>query len=74
MMISALMLFISMFSTAEEAISHYNNTRVKDKKGLTISSQKRYVKFLEGFLTLELLINSKKVEQSPVPSEGMTDK
>ncbi len=46
MMISALMFFISMFNSPEDSINHYNNTRVRDMKGLTISSQKRYVKFM----------------------------
>ena len=57
MMLSALMFFISMFNSPEDAIAHYNSTRVKNMKGLTISSQKRYVKFMEGFLVLELIIN-----------------
>ena len=70
MMISCLMLFISMFGSAEDSLRHYNNTRVINKKGVTIASQKRYVKFLEGFLTTELLINPVKKEEEPTPSEG----
>jgi phosphatidylinositol-3,4,5-trisphosphate 3-phosphatase/dual-specificity protein phosphatase PTEN len=57
MMISAICLFISMFKSAEESINHYNRTRVTGNKGLTIASQKRYVKFMEGFLFYELIIN-----------------
>jgi hypothetical protein len=63
MMISALMLFISMFKSAEESIDHYNETRVSNGKGLTIASQKRYVKFMEGFLNYELIINDPKVKK-----------
>jgi phosphatidylinositol-3,4,5-trisphosphate 3-phosphatase/dual-specificity protein phosphatase PTEN len=54
MMISALLLFIGMYPSAETAINHYNRVRVIDDKGLTIASQKRYVKFLEGFLNIHL--------------------
>lgn len=54
MMISALLLFISMYKSAADAISHYNKVRVIDDKGLTIASQKRYVSFLEGFLNIHL--------------------
>ena len=45
-----------MFRSAEESIAHYNANRVENNQGLTISSQKRYVKFFEGFLTLELYL------------------
>jgi phosphatidylinositol-3,4,5-trisphosphate 3-phosphatase/dual-specificity protein phosphatase PTEN len=38
MMISALMLFISMYSCTEDAVKHYNKARVIDDKGLTIAS------------------------------------
>ena len=71
MMLSALMFFISMFNSPEDAIAHYNSTRVKNMKGLTISSQKRYVKFMEGFLVLELIINqANKNIQFPTASDG----
>lgn len=59
MMISAILLFVGMFRSAEEAYGHYNATRVSNNKGLTIASQKRYVKFMEGFLNYELNINQK---------------
>jgi len=59
MMICSLLMFISMFNSAEEAISHYNRARVNNDKGLTISSQKRYVKFFEGFLTMELFLRDR---------------
>ena len=45
-----------MFSSAEESIDHYNSSRVSNDKGLTIASQKRYVKFFQGFLTYELFL------------------
>ena len=58
MMICSLLLFINMFPSAEKSIEHYDCTRVKDDKGLTISSQRRYVKFFEGFLNTELILRS----------------
>merc|ERR1719469_469588 len=58
MMICSLLLFINMFPSAEKSIEHYDSTRVKDDKGLTISSQRRYVKFFEGFLNTELILRS----------------
>lgn len=56
MMICALLLFINMFPSGQSSIAHYNGSRVRDGNGLTISSQKRYVKFFEGFLYSELIL------------------
>ena len=53
-MVSALLVFLNMFKTHKAAIAHYDATRTKDGKGLTIRSQRRYVKFFTGFLYLKL--------------------
>jgi hypothetical protein len=70
MMICSLLVFISMFRSAEESIEHYNQSRVDNGKGLTISSQIRYVKFFEGFLTLELFLKRSIETIFPDPSEN----
>ena len=56
MMICALLVFMNMFETHKQAIRHYNEKRAKPPKfhALTIQSQKRYVKFLCGFLNYKL--------------------
>ena len=54
MMICSLLVFLGMFKTHKEAIDHYNEKRAKNKKALTINSQKRYVKFFCGFLHYKL--------------------
>jgi hypothetical protein len=75
MMVCSLMLFVGIFQTAEEAISEFDkiaeNSR-KDVKQSTSShlelcqfqqSQRRYVKFFEGFLTYELVVRNEKREE-----------
>lgn len=54
MMICSLLIFLGMFSSAAKAIHHYNSQRAVNMKALTICSQKRYVKFFEGFLNIKL--------------------
>lgn len=53
-MVCALLVFLNMFATHTQAIQHYNKTRARDTKALTIQSQFRYVKFFTGFLYLKL--------------------
>ena len=44
-----------MFGSEQAARDHYDNQRAKPgTKALTINSQKRYVKFFEGFLCYKL--------------------
>lgn len=57
MMICSLLLFLGLFSSSEKAIKHYNAMRAVNQKALTICSQKRYVKFFEGFLNYKLTEN-----------------
>ena len=45
--ISAWMVYNHMYDTAEEAMHHFAITRTHDSKGVTIPSQKRYVKYTE---------------------------
>lgn len=47
-----------MFPSSSTAISHYNKARARNEKAITISSQKRYVKFFEGFLNYKLFENA----------------
>lgn len=54
MMICSLLIFLGMFKTSSKAIHHYNTMRAVNMKALTICSQKRYVKFFEGFLNIKL--------------------
>ncbi len=44
--------------TSNRAIHHYNSMRAVNMKALTICSQKRYVKFFEGFLNIRLFDKS----------------
>jgi hypothetical protein len=56
MMICALMVFLGMFESERASRDHYDSQRAKKgTKALTINSQKRYVKFFEGFLYYKLL-------------------
>ena len=44
---TCLMLFrAGYFKTADEALDHYDATRVTNKKGLTVKSQRRFVKMV----------------------------
>ena len=49
-MIVCYLIFSGLFNTADEALVHYANQRTLDKKGVTISSQIRYIKYFETFL------------------------
>ncbi len=62
MMICSLLIFLGMFKSSKKAIHHYNTMRAVNMKALTICSQKRYVKFFEGFLNTRLF--DKTVQQN----------
>lgn len=62
MMICSLLMFLGMFSSASTAMAHYNKARARNEKAITIPSQKRYVKFFEGFLNYKLFENAPQVE------------
>lgn len=51
-MICSYMIFNGLVDTAEQAISYYDKARTYDGKGLTIASQKRYVKYFETFMRI----------------------
>ena len=55
MMICSFLIFLGMFKSSGKAIHHYNSMRAVNMKALTICSQKRYVKFFEGFLNMRLI-------------------
>jgi hypothetical protein len=63
MMICSLLVFLQMFGSAKESIDHYNQARAVNKKALTICSQKRYVKFFEGFLNFKLMESASQEEK-----------
>lgn len=50
LMISALLMYLKFFPTAEESIAYYNQKRCVDGKGLILPSQVRYVKYYERVL------------------------
>mmetsp|Transcript_690 Transcript_690/g.1240 ORF Transcript_690/g.1240 Transcript_690/m.1240 type:complete len:420 (+) Transcript_690:3262-4521(+) len=56
-MLCAYLLFLQVFETAEEALELYGRRRASDRKGVTIPSQKRYLKYFEIFLKREFLRN-----------------
>eukprot|EP00475_Leptophrys_vorax_P031166 TRINITY_DN47137_c0_g1_i1.p1 TRINITY_DN47137_c0_g1~~TRINITY_DN47137_c0_g1_i1.p1 ORF type:complete len:771 (-),score=214.36 TRINITY_DN47137_c0_g1_i1:30-2135(-) len=50
LVISAYLLYAGAYSTSEEALIFFGNQRTKNGKGVTIPSQKRYVKYMETYL------------------------
>lgn len=61
LMIVCYLLFTQLCKTPEEAIAHFAKMRTHDNKGITIPSQKRYVKYFYTFLKLNYN-NNKKVK------------
>ena len=49
-MIVSYLIFTELFQTSEEALIHYANQRTQDNKGVTIASQKKYIKYFETYL------------------------
>lgn len=49
-MICSYLIFSGLCSSAEEAFDYYAKVRTYDNKGVTIPSQRRYVKYFESFL------------------------
>ena len=50
-MIVCYLIFSGLCKTSDEALIHYANQRTLNKKGVTISSQIRYIKYFETFLS-----------------------
>lgn len=50
-MICSYLIFSGLCQTAEEAFEYYAKVRTFNNKGVTIPSQKRYVKYFESFLS-----------------------
>jgi phosphatidylinositol-3,4,5-trisphosphate 3-phosphatase and dual-specificity protein phosphatase PTEN len=73
--ISAYMLYTKMFSNADDSLKFYGEMRTKNKKGVTIPSQKRYVHYLDVSLknkgnppNKNLKLQLKKIIISPPPT------
>jgi len=49
-MICCYLIFSGLCKNADEAMKHYSEKRTYDKKGVTIPSQKRYIRYFESFL------------------------
>lgn len=54
LVISIYLLYSSIFISAEEALSYYGRLRTKNMKGVTIPSQRRWVKYYE----IQMRLNS----------------
>ena len=50
-MIVCYLIFSGLCQTSDEALVHYANQRTLNKKGVTIASQIRYIKYFETFLS-----------------------
>jgi phosphatidylinositol-3,4,5-trisphosphate 3-phosphatase and dual-specificity protein phosphatase PTEN len=80
--IAAYMLYAQMFKSATQSLTHYAETRTLNKKGVTIPSQKRYVYYLDTFVSnnsktpfknQKLKLKSIKLQPAPLfKSEGIT--
>lgn len=72
-MICCYMLFSKMYPTANESLGFYANARTHNKKGVTIPSQQRYVRYLERVLMLpeNQNVNWDGVFQVPHPKQTM---
>ena len=55
--ICCLMIYLSIFKTADEALAYYGIMRVGDGRGVTIPSQIRYVNYFEKILDKKIDIN-----------------
>lgn len=62
LMSCALLIESGLCQTAKEAIMYYNDHRVKDGRGLTVNSQKKWVGYFENYLKL----NSKTLNVSRI--------
>lgn len=69
-MISCYMLFSKMKPTAADALQFYANARTMNKKGVTIPSQQRYVKYLDRVLQLNKDVNWDGNFQVPHPENS----
>ena len=50
-MIVCYLIFSGLCKTSDEALVHYANQRTLNNKGVTIASQKRYIRYFETFLS-----------------------
>ena len=49
-MICSYLVFSGLCKNCEQAFRHYARIRTKNNKGVTIASQRRYIKYFENFL------------------------
>ncbi|KAG8230441.1 hypothetical protein J437_LFUL014705 [Ladona fulva] len=72
-MICCYLLHGKYFSTADEALKHYDGMRTRDKKGVTIPSQKRYVGYYATLIQKNLnytpvTLLLKEIHLEPLPA------
>ena len=51
LMVCCLLLHLGYYGTARDVMQHYNRRRTRDGKGLTLSSQQRYVRYYERIIS-----------------------
>eukprot|EP00475_Leptophrys_vorax_P004634 TRINITY_DN12765_c0_g1_i1.p1 TRINITY_DN12765_c0_g1~~TRINITY_DN12765_c0_g1_i1.p1 ORF type:complete len:582 (-),score=169.20 TRINITY_DN12765_c0_g1_i1:39-1739(-) len=82
-MIGSLMLYLKLFDTAKESLEFFGEKRIRNKKGVTIPSQRRYVHYFENYLKNYervgkpfpfdgIRVALRRIRISPIPKGGIS--